>query len=332
MKRIIALILVFCLALAFSACGGEKPSAQATPEASTNSNVSDSLYTENGVSFDKTVFPDGAVLKVEAVKNDDSRIESLQQSLQNIAVVEAYTLKATADNTEVQPSGKISVSFPLPEQYNTDEHNASLYSIPNSGSAEIVESNIEGIYIKASVPALSTFAVVLTAKSGTGSADGSGTDSGTSSTVSSDTSSTEPQPQPTDIKGKKYHFYKMGDANTCYSITMTFDKNSNKLEFDASIGDDITDNEEMLKECIDYCFKYNNRYYYVGRGDGAEYPITAYEVGKITVSLAEFEGDTGSISYTLDGDCLKIIGVVDDSEYDILAEYLENGDKLMLVK
>ncbi len=181
MKKLIATLLAFVILCSFASCGKEA-----------ETDVPKNIYSEGGVKISTDAFPEDTELKVETLKNDDTKYQVARTVLPNAVKIDAYEITAESKGVAVQPDGTVKVTFPVPKSYDSAKHNIEVYYISDDGIAEKISAKLEKDGVVAELKHFSTYAVILVEKTAdTTSGDNTSSDATSSDTTSSDPSSSE---------------------------------------------------------------------------------------------------------------------------------------------
>ncbi len=161
MKKLTALFLTMLFIVGLTAC--KDKDSTITSSDSTASEAS--LYTENGVGIDKSSFPNGTTFKVEALGITDDKYNTAKNAFADAISFSNYEITAENNGEAVKPYGKVTVYFPIPNAYDTQVHNITVYYLADNGNIELVESVVQSTNIKATLTHFSTYSVVVTEKS-----------------------------------------------------------------------------------------------------------------------------------------------------------------------
>lgn len=183
MKKIIAVLLALSLILTVVGCGKAK-------ETETDKNT----HTENGVKISTNAFPKDTVLKVETVKADDKKIDTVKTALPAALKIDAYEITAESKGVKVQPDGSVKVTFPVPKSYDSAKHDIEVYFVADDGTTEKITAKLEKGGVVAELLHFSTYVVILVEKKTTSSSEDttSSEDAAVSSESSSNVSSGTP--------------------------------------------------------------------------------------------------------------------------------------------
>ncbi len=131
MKRLSVIALSLILLLSLAGCGGNPEENAAGTDA----------VAAGAVSFTAdTVFEDGAVVTVETLTSGEN-FERAKTAIASISEqFTVYDFNATKDGEKVQPNGKLTVTFRIPEGYGD---NVGVYYIPESGAAEEIPTVVD---------------------------------------------------------------------------------------------------------------------------------------------------------------------------------------------
>ncbi len=342
MKKILFFLIIFCFIFSLSACGEQSPKAN-----SYESSVYFNIHTENGVSIEKTAFPENTVIKIIKIENINPIMSSVLTQFPSLIDVIAYDISATAENIRVQPSKAVKVNFPIPESYLKDEHYITVFYISDTGQYEAVPTTVTTDRVTATLSHFSTYAVAVLPKE----ADNSSSSS--TLTFSSQEAASEPNTnneskseatKPIDIPKGKYKIIKPFNEKGIIEASLTFSTQpQNKLT--VSIGEGITfkqyyngitegigSNAPTYNEMFDYMksdlILYNNEYYYISNGQSKTFEVKEMTDGFVSFSNADSSA-TGSLKYYLSNDSFTVTELKGNT---VLSEYLTVGDILVTVK
>lgn len=128
--------------------------------------------TENGVTVkaQANVFPVGTEIKVEKIETAEE-ISKIEKTLSgNISNLLCFNISAKADGKTVQPNGKVSVTFEIPDGYNIES--LLFYYIPEDGKPEEIKivKDVKNRTVTAELSHFSTYVmgekVILIPKTG----------------------------------------------------------------------------------------------------------------------------------------------------------------------
>lgn len=128
--------------------------------------------TENGVTVkaEANVFPVGTEIKVEKIETA-KEISKIEKTLSgNISNLLCFNISAKADGKTVQPNGKVSVTFEIPDKYNIES--LLFYYIPEDGKPEEIKivKDVKNRTVTAELSHFSTYVmgekVILIPKTG----------------------------------------------------------------------------------------------------------------------------------------------------------------------
>lgn len=192
MKQIIAIFLCLVLIFSFAGCGDKE--AASDPDTK-------NLHIEAGVEISTEAFPEKTVLKVQEVKPEEVKYQTAKTALPKAIKLDAYEITAESEGVKVQPDGTVSVTFPIPESYDSTKHDIEVYFVADDGTTEKINASTTADGVVAKLSHFSTYVVILVEKKSAVSSDTASTSSET--TTSFDTSSTIPvssTPTPTSSK------------------------------------------------------------------------------------------------------------------------------------
>lgn len=104
-------------------------------------------------------FAAGTELKVEEITGDNPTFASAKNVLKDACgEFKLYTVAATANNAAVQPTGAVTVTFPVPDGFGKD---VAVFCLASDGTYTKAESvlSADGKTVSVSVTALGSFAV-----------------------------------------------------------------------------------------------------------------------------------------------------------------------------
>lgn len=157
-KKLVAVLTLFCILIAFVACQGAQTEDNAENNASVSTPTAGTVKKEVVVSTDS--FPENTVIQVEKVK-DVAKVENI---ITTAKIVEVYDINATLNSEKIQPDGKVEVSFPIPAGYNSNKHIIEVYYISDDGKSEKIDATVAQEAVVAKLEHFSVYAVVITEK------------------------------------------------------------------------------------------------------------------------------------------------------------------------
>ncbi len=165
-KKLLSIFLTVAMLASFAACGKDDGAKESNPTKTTATAAQkENVYTEKGVSIDKSAFPEDTVLKIEPVASDNDKVTDVKNAIPEAEEVTAYEITATSKNVTVQPNGTVKVSFPIPQIFDSTKHDATVYYVDDEGNIEAVPTEVSNGSINATLTHFSTYVVVITPKS-----------------------------------------------------------------------------------------------------------------------------------------------------------------------
>lgn len=154
MKKSIAIILVFCFIISFfTACNKSDTGTSSEIEQTPNN-----IIGEN-VQVDLEAFEDGTIVTADVIA--DNTINELFSGAKKTVI---YELLASLDNKASQPKDVVKVGFPLPEEYDSEKHDITVFFVDVDNKAEQLKTNIIENRIEVELTHFSKYAVVLVDK------------------------------------------------------------------------------------------------------------------------------------------------------------------------
>ena len=181
MKKLIAILLALSLIFTVVGCGGAKETDKNT-------------YTEGGVKISTEAFPEDTEIKVETVKEDNKKYETVKTALPLAVKINAYEITAESEGVKVQPDGTVQVTFPIPQSYDSAKHDIEVYYVADDGTTEKITAKLENDGVVAELKHFSTYVVILVERKTVTSSDTTTSSNATSSSAPSSTASSSSKP------------------------------------------------------------------------------------------------------------------------------------------
>ena len=181
MKKAIAILLALAMIFTVVGCANVKDN-----EADKN------IHTENGVQISINAFPKDTVLKVETVKQENKKMDTVKAALPEALKIDAYEITAQSKGVKVQPNGTVKVTFPVPQSYDSAKHDIEVYFVSDDGKTEKITAKLRKEGVVAELLHFSTYVVILVEKKTVTGSDTTTSESATTTTPSSTSSSTKP--------------------------------------------------------------------------------------------------------------------------------------------
>lgn len=267
-KKLLALLCVLMLGVClFAACGKDAEPTKTKIE----------VGADVSVEMVDSVFEDGTKVTAEAVTSG-TVYERAKAAVADVAEqFTVFDINAVKEEAKVQPSGKLAVSFPIPQDFST---NVTVYYVADDGSKEKLNTVVDET-ARTATAELSHFSVyVLVQLREEPSEEGS-------TTVTTTTTTTE-EPIVTPATTTKVYAkaatkrWQLLKQETHELEMWTLDLPGLSIGYMAGHYDEAMP-EEYIRENPDDFYLYQGQYYMWGRGDGCPVESVIEEGNTVTV-------------------------------------------------